>query len=154
RKALAAGPAAGPSHLSQIEHVIILTQENRAFDHYFGTLSGVRGFDDPDAQTLSTGQSVFYQPDAANPDGYTLPFHLETTTTSAAALHDVDHGWPTMHKAWNGGNMDGWMAAQRASNGTFGTGAIGYYTRNDLPLHYALADAFTICDNYHCSVMG
>ncbi|MBO0828385.1 MAG: phospholipase [Streptosporangiales bacterium] len=154
RKALAATTPAELATLRQIEHVLVLIQENRSFDHYFGTLSGVRGFDDPNAQTLSTGRSVLYQPDAANPDGYTLPYHLDTTTTSAAAIHDVDHGWPTMHKAWNDGRMDGWMTAQRASDPTFGPGAIGYYTRADLPFHYALADAFTICDNYHCSVMG
>lgn len=154
RKAIAAAPSAGLSDLRQIEHVLILMQENRSFDHYFGTMSGVRGFDDPDTQTLSTGRSVFYQPDTANPDGYTLPFHLDTTKTSAAAIHDVDHGWPTLHKAWNGGKMDGLLAAQRAAVGAFGPLSMGYYTRADLPFHYALADAFTICDNYHCSVMG
>src|SRR5450432_2727932 len=55
-----------------IKHVVILMQENRSFDHYFGTLAGVRGFDDPKAMTLSTGKSVFYQPDPENPDGYML----------------------------------------------------------------------------------
>jgi phospholipase C len=82
RKALAAGPATGGS-LSDIKHVVILMQENRSFDHYFGTLPNVRGFSDPNAITLSTGNSVFYQPDPSNPDGYMLPFHLDTLTTSA-----------------------------------------------------------------------
>ena len=53
-------------------------QENRSFDHYFGTMAGVRGFEDPKALQLSTGKSVFYQPDAENPKGYLLPFHLNT----------------------------------------------------------------------------
>jgi phospholipase C len=154
QKALAAGPASDLAHLGQIEHVIILTQENRSFDHYFGTLSGVRGFDDPNAQMLSTGRSVFYQPDALNPDGYVLPFHLDTTKTNAAAIHDPGHGWPTQHQAWNGGKMDNWVPAQRAAVGSYGPLAMGYHTRADLPFHYALADAFTICDAYHCSVMG
>src|SRR6185437_15839896 len=61
-----------------IEHVVLLMQENRSFDHYFGTMPGVRGFGDPDAAELGTGRSVFYQPDAVNPDGYTLQFHLNT----------------------------------------------------------------------------
>ena len=52
-----------------IEHVVLLMQENRSFDHYFGTMPGVRGFSDPEALRLSTGKSVFYQPDAVNPDG-------------------------------------------------------------------------------------
>ncbi|MFE2712536.1 alkaline phosphatase family protein, partial [Streptomyces mirabilis] len=77
QKAVAAGP---PKHgsLRDIEHVVMLMQENRSFDHYFGTLSGVRGFADPDALKLDTGRSVFYQPDAVNPKGYLLPFHLDT----------------------------------------------------------------------------
>jgi phospholipase C len=64
--------------------VVILMQENRSFDHYFGSLQGVQGFDDPDAITLSTGRSVFYQPDPQNPDGYLLPFRNDTTTTNPA----------------------------------------------------------------------
>src|SRR5215471_6458380 len=72
RKALAATPAEPLKSLNQVEHVLILMQENRSFDHYFGTLKGVRGFDDPDAITLSTGRSVFHQPDPQNPDGYLL----------------------------------------------------------------------------------
>jgi phospholipase C len=107
QKALATSPAGDLAHRREIEHVIILTQENRSFDHYFGTLSGVRGFDDPNAPTLPNGRSVFYQPDPQNPDGYVLPFHLDTTKTNAAAIHDPDHGWPSQHQAWNGGKMDG-----------------------------------------------
>src|SRR5271163_4590591 len=62
------------SSLGEIKHVVILMQENRSFDHYFGTLAGVRGFDDPDALQLPNRQSVFYQPDSENPQGYLLPF--------------------------------------------------------------------------------
>ena len=94
RRALAAGPAQGAS-LSDIKHVVILMQENRSFDHYFGTLPNVRGFADPTAIQLSTGKSVFYQPDTQNPDGYLLPFHLDTRTTEAGVgwqvYQDVDN---------------------------------------------------------------
>src|SRR5262249_38718148 len=79
------------SSLHDIEHVVVLMQENRSFDHHFGTMSGVRGFSDPHAMKLSTGRSVFYQPDAENPDGYTLPFHLDTRTTSAQAIPSPSH---------------------------------------------------------------
>src|SRR5580693_5745867 len=73
RRALAQEPPR-KSSLSDIKHVVLLMQENRSFDHYFGTLAGVRGFDDPNALTLSTGKSAFYQPDEKNPNGYLLPF--------------------------------------------------------------------------------
>jgi len=144
--AAAANPQTAGS-LSDIEHVVILMQENRSFDEYFGTLPGVRGFADPDAITLSTGNSVFHQPDATHTDGYLLPFHLDTTTTSAQATPGLDHSWTTQHAAWNNGAMDGWVAAK-------GQMTMGYYTAEDIPFHTALAQAFTVCDNYFCSMLG
>ena len=86
-----------PGSLSQIEHVVVFTQENRSFDTYFGALRGVRGFSDPTAITLSTGRKVWYQPDPKNPDGYELPFHLDTINTSAAAVTDLSHAWTAQH---------------------------------------------------------
>ena len=154
-KVLAAPAPPALTSLRQIEHVIFHIQENRSFDHYFGTLRGVRGFDDPTAIKLSTGRSVLYQPDPVNPDAYELPFHLDTQTTSAAAVSDISHAWTVQHAAWNAGKMDGWLPAHRQADGNVnGPRTMGYYTRADLPLHYALADAFTICDAYGCSVLG
>lgn len=153
QRALAA-PAPELRSLEQIEHVVLLMLENRSFDHYYGTLSGVRGFDDPQAITLPGGGSVFDQPAPGSPGGYEPPFHLDTTTTSAAALTDLSHAWQVQHAAWNGGAMDNWVPAHQASNGRNGFLTMGYFTRRDLPFHYALADAFTIFDAYHCSVMG
>jgi phospholipase C len=152
---LAKTPQDHRSSLKDVRHVVFLMQENRTFDHYFGTLSGVRGFNDPAAITLSTGRSVFYQPDAVNPDGYELPFHLDTNATSAAFFHSPNNGWVSQHQAWNGGRNDSWLPAQRAGAGNAtGPLTMGYYTRDDLPLHYGLADSFTVCDNYFTSVMG
>src|SRR5271170_3634959 len=82
RRALAQQQPATRS-IRDIKHVVILMQENRSFDHYFGTLAGVRGFDDPEALKLPGGRSVFYQPDSASPSGYLLPFHLDTHASSA-----------------------------------------------------------------------
>src|ERR1700679_1049651 len=48
--------------IQDVEHVVILMQENRSFDHYFGCLKGVRGYGDPRPLALPSGQSVFHQP--------------------------------------------------------------------------------------------
>jgi phospholipase C len=154
RRAMARPSSGRPHRLTDIKHVVILMQENRSFDHYFGTLPGVRGFSDTHARRLGTGRSVFHQPDPANPRGYLLPFHLDTSTTSAQAIPSTNHGWKTQHAAWNGGKMDNWVSAHRAADGENGPYTMGYYMREDIPFHYALAESFTICDRYHCSVMG
>ncbi|GAA0493317.1 alkaline phosphatase family protein [Streptomyces olivaceiscleroticus] len=153
RQAVAAGPPRNGS-LDDIEHVVLLMQENRSFDHYFGTLRGVRGFADPAALTLSTGRSVFHQPDAENPDGYLLPFHLDTHKSSAQAIPSTSHAWSVQHEAWNGGKMDRWLPAHRKADGRNGPYVMGYHKRSDIPFHFALAEAFTVCDHYFCSVFG
>ena len=129
-------------------------QENRSFDHYFGTMAGVRGFGDPHAQRLPDGRSVFYQPDAVNPDGYLLPFHLDTRTSSAQKIPSTSHEWSVQHESWNGGKMDQWLAAHRKADAANGPYVMGYYTRDDIPFQFALAEAFTLCDAYHSSVLG
>ncbi|MGI8507542.1 MAG: alkaline phosphatase family protein [Solirubrobacteraceae bacterium] len=141
--------------LADVEHIVVFMQENRSFDTYFGTLSGVRGFGDRHAVRLPSGRSVFYQPDPLNPDGYELPFHLDSRRSSAQCVDDLSHAWDVQHAAWAHGVMDGWIAAHRAADGdTAGPLTMGYYERRDIPFYYALADAFTICDGYHCSVLG
>lgn len=150
----ASGSGLNQGSMRNIKHVVMLMQENRSFDHYFGTLSGVRGFDDSQALKLSTGRSVFYQPDTANPLGYLLPFHLDTRATSAQKIPSTSHAWAVQHEAWNGGKMDRWLAAHRKADGEHGPYCMGYYNRADIPFHFALAETFTLCDAYHCSVMG
>lgn len=143
-----------PGALRDIKHVVLLMQENRSFDHYFGTLAGVRGFDDKSALVLPSGKSVFHQPDPANPLGYLLPFHLDTRTTSAQKIPSTSHAWGVQHDSWNGGRMDNWLPAHRKAEGAKAPYVMGYHTRADIPFHFALAEMFTICDGYHCSVMG
>ncbi|MGY2061536.1 phospholipase C, partial [Nocardia gipuzkoensis] len=128
--------------------------ENRSFDHYFGTMPGVRGFADPDALRFPDGTSVFQQPDPQNPDGYTLPFHLDTYRNSVQKIPSTSHAWAVQHQALNGGAMDRWLPAHRKADGKNGPYVMGYYERADIPFHFALADAFTVCDAYHCSVLG
>ena len=144
---------APPAKLSDIDHVIILMKENRSFDHYFGSLRGVRGFDDPRA-TRPDGGSILRQPDLLHPDGHILPFRLNTLSTSAQRLDDLSHSWGAQHASWNAGRMDLWVTAHRASDNDSGPLTMGYLTREDLPFYYGLADAFTLCDGYHCSVFG
>jgi phospholipase C len=146
--------AATPARLNDIDHVIVLMKENRSFDHYFGTLAGVRGFEDASAMRLPNGNPVFMQPDRQHPDGYVLPFHLDTYRTSAQRLHDLNHSWGGLHGCVAGGRMDGFVRTLRIIEGDAGPLTMGYMTRTDLPLYYTLADAFTICDGYHCSMLG
>jgi len=153
RRLLAQQPAKRPS-FGEIRHVVVLMQENRSFDHYFGTLAGVRGFDDPEAMKLPDGRTVFRQPDPENPDGYLLPFHLDTHASSAQKIPSTSHAWLVQHEAWNGGKMDRWLPAHRKADGEKGPYVMGYYKRADIPFQFALAEAFTICDAYHCSVFG
>jgi phospholipase C len=139
RRALAVAPGGGS--VSSIKHVVVLMQENRSFDHYFGSLGGVRGFGDRAAARSSDGRSVFEQFDPKS--GSTIV----PRRADGADVADLDHGWEGTHRAWNQGNYDCWVEAK-------GVGSMGYLTRADIPFHYALADAFTLCDNYFCSVMG
>lgn len=152
RRALAQPFVGG--QLSDIKHVVLLMQENRSFDHYFGTMAGVRGFDDPNALRLPNGRSVFHQPDEQHPDGYHLPFHLNTRTTSAQKIPSTSHAWAVQHEAWNEGKMDKWLPAHRKADGVNGPYVMGYYKRADIPFQFALAEAFTICDMSFCSVLG
>ncbi|HVW73327.1 MAG TPA: phospholipase C, phosphocholine-specific [Rhizomicrobium sp.] len=142
RKALALPAAQGSGTIMDVEHVVILMQENRSFDHYFGTLRGVRGFSDPRPVNLPSGKPVWQQP---GPDGSRTPFHLDTARTSAQWLNSLDHSWKGSHAKWK--HHDNWIAAK-------GPMTMGYFTRADLPFYHALADAFTICDAYHCSIFG
>ncbi|GAA4706879.1 phosphocholine-specific phospholipase C [Nocardioides conyzicola] len=141
--------AALPGHhthgsLQDVEHIVVLMQENRSFDHYFGTLRGVRGFGDPHPATLPTGRSVFHQPDGA---GEVLPFRPDMEDLGLVFLEDLPHGWQDTQAAINRGVYDQWIPHKSATT-------MAHLGRRDAPFHYALADAFTICDAYHCSFIG
>ena len=144
QRALAA--PAPPGGLDSVEHVVLLMQENRSFDHYYGALRGVRGFADPNALRLRDGKSVFDQP---GPTGRTLPFPIRDSAAAQRMdtqnVTGLDHSWDGGHQALADGWHDGWVAAKTATT-------MAYYDRQDLPFHYEIADAFTICDAYHCSV--
>src|SRR5579871_3649404 len=85
--------------IRDVEHVVILMQENRSFDHYFGTLRGVRGYGDTRPVTLPGGKSTFHQP---TPDGKgeVLPFHMDSKTTSGQLVKSLDHSWKGDAAEW------------------------------------------------------
>ena len=144
----AALPAIGRSGtLEDVEHVVIFMLENRSFDHYFGHLRGVRGYNDRFALRLADGKPIWFQPRMQRPDEAVLPFHLDTSRCSAQLLQDLDHSWASQQAAIAAGRMDAWPL-----NKTDMT--MGYFLREDIPFHYALADAFTVCDQYFCSIAG
>ncbi|QNS03156.1 phosphocholine-specific phospholipase C [Streptomyces xanthii] len=141
----AAIPAARRSGTVQdIEHIVVLMQENRSFDHYFGTMKGVRGFGDPRPVTLPSGKPVWYQSSAGKE---TLPYHPDAADLGMQFIAGLDHDWAGGHSAFANGRYDNWIAAK-------GTGTMAYLTRDDIPFHHALADKFTVCDDYHCSFIG
>jgi phospholipase C len=130
--------------LQDVEHIVVLMQENRSFDHYFGTLRGVRGFGDPRPVTLPGGKTVWHQSDGTKD---VLPFRPNADNLGLQFLQDLNHDWNGGHAAWNQGRYDRWVPAKTATT-------MAYLTREDIPFHYALADTFTICDAYHCSLIG
>ena len=140
-----------PGQITDIDHIVILIQENRSFDHYFGTYPDVRGFQDPHA-IPGVFQQHFAKNTTVPPLGTVMPYHLNTSSTGAGeCTPDPGHSWGTQHQAWDGGSMDMWGPAH---SGDADWSFMGYYTRSDLPYYYAVADAFTLCDDYHCSVLA
>ncbi|MFE3520767.1 phosphocholine-specific phospholipase C [Streptomyces sp. NPDC059161] len=141
----AAIPAAGSTGTIQdVEHIVVLMQENRSFDHYFGSLKGVRGYGDPRPVTLPSGKSVFHQSGGGKE---VLPFRPKADNLGLQFIQDLNHDWTGSHAAFNHGKYDQWVPAKTATT-------MAYLTREDIPFHYALADTFTICDAYHCSFIG
>ena len=136
-------PESWSGTIADVKHVVILMQENRSFDHYFGTLRGVRGFGDKQILTYPNGTNIFQQPDKARGDlGYLLPYNLTDQVDG-----DLDHSWVGDHEARNGGLWNNWVPVKTEQT-------MGYFTRDEIPFQYAVADAFTICDGYHQAIMA
>jgi phospholipase C len=152
QRALAINPALGSTYLDA-EHIVILMQENRSFDHAFGTLQGVRGFNDPRAIRQPDQKPVWLQTDAI---GNTYaPFRLDIKDTKVTWMGSLPHTRASQVDAYNFGKHDQWLLAKKSGNKKYAEMPLtmGYYTREDLPFNYAMADAFTICDQNFCSAM-
>lgn len=162
--------------IEDIEHIVVLMQENRPFDHHFGTLRGVRGFNDPRAVNIqlplasgsgTTPASVFLQPAGAKNEaaGFSVPAGSVGGPADGAAvippfrvnpgganpgltyLPGTNHSWNNTHECWNEGQYNNFPP-------TNGPMVMSYMMREDIPYHYALADAFTVGDAYFCSILG
>lgn len=149
-RAVAINPSPGTTYLDA-EHVVILMQENRSFDHCYGTLRGVRGFNDPRAVNLPDGNPVWLQ---SNARGETYPpFRLNIKDTKATWMSALPHSWRDQTAARNDGKHDQWLPAKPSGRKDYAhlPLTMGYYNREDIPFYYALADAFTVCDQNFCS---
>ena len=152
-RALADRPqAGGATHrtgtISDVKHVVIVMQENRSFDHYYGSMSGVLGFEDAAALTYPDGTSVYQQPVSDAAGATTIrPYRMDTRFFNTQQAEDLDHSWEGTHQARNNGQWNRWIPAKT-------TETMGYFTRDDIPWQYALADHYTICDQYFCSLNG
>jgi phospholipase C len=151
-KALAIDPAPGSTYLDA-EHIVFLMQENRSFDHTYGTLQGVRGFNDPRAITIPGKNLVWLQ---SNKEGETYaPFRYDIKDTKITWMNSLPHSWSNQVDARNNGKYDKWLDAKHSGTKEYAPMPLtmGYYSREDIPFYYSLADAFTVCDQNFCSAL-
>jgi len=142
QKALAIPASVKTGTIKDVKHIVILMQENRSFDHYFGTMRGVRGFGDRFPIPLESGKPVWFESDGTRE---ITPYHFDQDTMNAALIPSTPHAYSNMQAAWNQGKFGFWPLYKEQYS-------MGYYTRKEIPFQFALAEAFTLCDAYHCSV--
>lgn len=143
--ALAIPAAVRTGTIKDVEHVVILMQENRSFDHYFGTLPGVRGFGDRFVFNTPLGKPAWYQRNRQLKE--MVPYHLDSSAGNAQRVSGTPHGWEDGHFAWLDGRTGAWPALKEPQS-------MGYYTEQELPFQFALANAFTVCDAWHSGVLS
>lgn len=143
--AIPAHHAAGS--IEDVEHIVVFMQENRSFDHYFGMMSGVRGFGDPRPARIPGGRTIWAQPSDEHPDGYVLPYLGDSKTSQSFTVDGSAQGHQANLTIFNAGRCDGWGATRELHKRML------HYGPSDLPFYYALANAFTVCDAYHCSTL-
>lgn len=146
-------PAVADGSLADIKHVVLFMQENRAFDHYFGTMAGVRGFTDPNVQ-VNGDVPVWYQEVNASFSNATdtlLPWHLNylggTWLNATQCMVAGSNGWEENHEALNGGLNNHWVLGNTPWSW-------GCYKQSDLPVHFAIAEGWTVGDMYQESVIA
>lgn len=119
--------------MEKINHVIWIIQENRSFDHYFGTYPGADGPPPDTCLPVLPGSTQCVKPS-----------HMP----KGQPAYDLLHDWDTLHAAYDHGKMDGFVWAE----GTNLT--MGYYDERDIPNYWNYARHFTLCDHFFSSQMG
>jgi phospholipase C len=149
RRALAIPANNVTGTITDVEHIVILIQENRSFDHYFGTMRGVRGFGDRFTIPLPNGRTVWEQEYKAGQ--IVSPYYLDSSQGNALRVKGNPHDWGDGQDAWDAGRLSQWPLYKETSKAPF-TQSMGYYKEAELPFQFALANAFTVCDAYHCAM--
>jgi len=128
--------------IKNVNHVVVLMQENRSFDSYLSRLHF-------EGQPQSSVESQKPNP---NPSGGP-PIHPFLTTTPCTTA-DLDHGWDATHNEIDGGRMDGFTAQNVDPTDPTGSRTMGYFDRGTLPFYYGIANEFSTADRYFASVPG
>lgn len=142
-RALSLPAASINAAITDVQHVVILMQENRSFDQYFGLLKGVRGFGDRFSLPRFNGESMLVQRNATRT---VLPYYFDSSKGNGLVV-GTPHSWGDAHAAWDQGRMNRWPVTKNDVS-------MGYLKASDIPYHTALANAFTLCDHYHCALPG
>jgi phospholipase C len=141
--AATAADAEARRRLSGIDTFIVVMFENRSFDHLFGALRFDTQYPDRARVDGLTG-------DEWNPgrDGQPVKIHLRREDISTKG---PNRAWDVSHLAFNSGRNDGFVLNNTPPHDVE---AMAYHDRVVAPLHYALADRYTICDRWFSSAMG
>lgn len=133
--------------IMDVEHIIVLMQENRSFDHYFGTMAGVRGFGDRHPIPTVNGNVWWQRFESKGRSRLLTPYHLDSRQGNAQRVNGTPHLFNDAQQAWHEGRMDAWPTYKEQQS-------MGYYDEAEVTFQFALANAFTLCDAYHCSFHG
>jgi phospholipase C len=124
--------------IQNVDHLVVLMQENRSFDSYFGRLTP----GDPSQQGNP------------NPVDKSAPPILPFNNPKMCETADLAHGWDAVHQQINGGKMDGFTATNVDPTDPTGSRAMARFGPSELPYYYGLARTFGIGDRYFSSVPG
>lgn len=146
RRALAIEANNVTGTINDVKHVVMIMMENRSFDSHFGTFKGVRGYGDRFVAPSPNGYNILYQTHTqTKAAGTYIPFHLDASKGNAQRAGSTPHSWSDSQAAWDHGRMNRWPDSK-------GPLSMGYFDTAEVPFQRALADAFTICDHYHCGM--
>jgi phospholipase C len=120
---------------SGIEHIVVVTMENRSFDHFLGWL--------PNANGKQAGLTY------VDNSGGSHSTHSLSPDNTGCPHPDPDHSYNGARVEYDGGAMDGFL--QAGSNDVY---SIGFYGEADIPFYAALARNYTTCDQYFASILG